>query len=756
MVADTGNYRVRVIAASTGVFYGEQMTAGDIYTVAGGNPKGLIGDSKPATAARLSLPYGGTVDAAGNLVIADPGDNRIRVIAESAGTFYGQTMTTGQIYTVAGTGIHGFSGEGHPATTAKINGADGVAVDAAGNLVLADTGNNRIRVVAATTGTFNGKQMTAGDIYTVAGTATAGYAGDGNLATRARLSAPVSVTTDAGGNLVIADSGNNVIRVVAGHNGTFYGVPMTAGDIYTVAGDGTAGYAGDGGPATSARLYYPQGVTVDSAGNLVIADTGNNVIRVAAGQDGTFYGVPMTAGDIYTVAGTGAQGFSGDGGPATTAGLAVPASVAVAAAGNLIIADYGDNRVRVVAGQDGTFYGVPMTAGDIYTIAGTGAQGFSGDGAPATGATLHYPQGVAVDGSGDVLVTDSGNNRVRMITGSNPAAAAARPAGAARPAAPRSRAAAPRPRAHAARAGDPATAGPYVTLLFSRTETGAADNCVPDNNGIAPLGTVVAPYLHSLGMTATGTLVTGITQATAPTCTHFGDSLASSWADAANLATNFRWSFVSHTATYPGQLGKLTPTQSYAETCGSAAILDGNGLPGGHGLIAYPGMQTAPVALQGGYGANCFAWGRTYNKSGTTPAANGTTPPYWQETEAVNGGACHVKGEPCYSVSSGANGHARYDEPSAIIARIQALQPGQWFTLQAYLLVTGSNPGYSQNTTRWDCTSPNPALHWTNDDERYCYSDWQQIVSAIAAMPSVTVTDPLTVGVAFGRPASYP
>src|SRR6516225_1254900 len=117
----------------------------------------------------------------------------------------------------------------------------------------------------------------------------------------------------------------------------------------------------------------------------------------------------MTAGDIYTVAGTGAQGFSGDGGPATAAGLTVPAGVAVDAAGNLVIADYGANRVRVVAADTGTYYGQPMTAGDIYTIGGTGAQGFSGDGGPATGATLHYPQGVTVDGSGDVLVTDSGN-----------------------------------------------------------------------------------------------------------------------------------------------------------------------------------------------------------------------------------------------------------------------------------------------------------------------------------------------------------
>jgi hypothetical protein len=430
--------------------------------------------------------------------------------------------------------------------------------------------------------------------------------------------------------------------------------------------------------------------------------------------------------------------------------------VAVDAAGNLVIADYGDNRVRVVAAGTGAYYGVSMTAGDIYTVAGTGAQGFSGDGGPAASATLHYPQGVTVDGSGDVLVTDSGNNRVRMITGSNPAAATARRAAAVGPAGPRARAAGPPTLAHAAQAGDPASAGPYVTLLFSRTETGAADNCVPDNSGIAPLDAVVAPYLRSLGMTGTGTLVAGITQATAPACTHFGDSLTASWADAASLADRFGWSFVSHTATYPGQLGKLTPTQSFAETCGSAVLLDGNGLPGGHGLIAYPGMQIAPLALQGGYGANCFAWGRTYNKSGTTPAANGSTPPFWQETEAVNGGACHVSTEPCYTVTSGANGHAHYDLPSTIVAKIQALKPGQWFTLQAYVLVTGSNPGYSQNATRWDCTSPNPALHWTNDDERYCYSDWQQIVNAIAAMPSLTVTDPLTVGVAFGRPASYP
>ena len=168
-------------------------------------------------------------------------------------------MTTGNIYTVAGTGIRGFSGDGHPATAAKLNGAAGVAVDAAGNLVLADTGSNRIRVVAGVTGTFYGQQMTTGNIYTVAGTGTAGYTGDGGPATSARLRAPVSVTMDANGNLVIADSGNNVIRVVAGQDGTFYGQPMTAGDVYTVAGTGTAGYTGDGGPGHQRHALLPAG-----------------------------------------------------------------------------------------------------------------------------------------------------------------------------------------------------------------------------------------------------------------------------------------------------------------------------------------------------------------------------------------------------------------------------------------------------------------------------------------------------------------
>ncbi len=221
---------------------------------------------------------------------------------------------------------------------------------------------------------------------------------------------------DGAGNLVIADTNNNRIRVVAGGTGTFYGQAMTAGDIYTVAGTGSAGFSGDGGPATSAELTLPQDVTVDGTGNLVIADTGNAAIRVVAARTGRFYGRHMTAGDIYTVAGTGSAGFSGDGGPAAGAELADPSGVAVDGSGNLLIADLLNFRIRVVAGTTGTFYGIAMTAEDIYTVAGDGTFGFSGDGGPATQAALSYPDAVAADGT-SVVFADQDTSRIRQVTG---------------------------------------------------------------------------------------------------------------------------------------------------------------------------------------------------------------------------------------------------------------------------------------------------------------------------------------------------
>jgi hypothetical protein len=424
-ITDFGNQRVRVVAASTGTFYGQPMTAGDIYTVAGTGKADFCCDGMPAATAEMNGPAAVATSRADGLAIADETDQRIRFVAAATGTFFGQPMTAGDIYTVAGDGKQGFLDSGIPATKAELRDPQGVAFDQAGNLLIADTQNNQIRAVAARTGTFYGQAMKAGDIYGVAGTGTRRFSGDGGPATGADLAIPTAVGMDRSGNLVIADTGNDRIRVVAASTGTFYGRAMTAGDIYTVAGDGTAGFSGDGGPATSAALFSPSGVTVDRDGNLVIADSVNERVRVVAEKTGTFYGQAMTAGDIYTVAGDGVYGFSGDGGPATSAEFQEPLGVAVDGAGNIVVADTqtslvpsetGNNRVRVVAVTTGTFYGLPMTAGDIYTVAGTGTPGFSGDGHAAIGAELDEPVGVGLDRAGNLLVADVGDGRVREIT----------------------------------------------------------------------------------------------------------------------------------------------------------------------------------------------------------------------------------------------------------------------------------------------------------------------------------------------------
>jgi trimeric autotransporter adhesin len=485
VIADNFDSRVRVVAATSGTFYAVAMTAGDIYTVAGNGTAAFAGDGGPATAAELYFPNATAVDGAGNLVIADYYNNQVRVIAATSGSFYGQAMTAGDIYTVAGTGSPTFSGDGGPATAASVPFPSSVAVDRSGNLVISEPYSDRVRVAAVKSGKFYNQAMTAGDIYTVAGNGLVfesgntgkavdaelatptdiavdgtgsgagnyalldyaqvrlvaassgtffgqamspgriygiagngrpGYTGDGGPATAARVGLPPGgVAFDGSGNLLLADSGNNRVRVIAAGSGTFYGQPMTLADIYTVAGDGTAGSGGDGGPAAAAELNGPEAVTVDGAGNLVISDTGNQRIRVVAATSGTFYGQAMTGGHIYTVAGTGSPGYSGDGGPATAAALRTPTSVTADTAGNLLIADSANNRVRAVAATSGSFYGQAMTAGDIYTVAGNGTYGFAGDGGPAASAELRGPLGVSVDGDGNLLISDTGNERVRLV-----------------------------------------------------------------------------------------------------------------------------------------------------------------------------------------------------------------------------------------------------------------------------------------------------------------------------------------------------
>jgi sugar lactone lactonase YvrE len=414
VVAQALAKRVRVVAASSGTFYGVPMIAGHIYAIAGNGSAWSSGAGGPALSAQL-VPGSVAAGDDGNLAIVTSlaghhtGAAQVMVMPASTGTFFGQAMTAGHVYLVAGDDNGGFSGDGGPALSAGLA-SEGAAFDAHGNLLIADTINNRIRVVAASTGTFYGQHMTAADIYTIAGDGTHGYAGDGGPAVAAEFSWPRAVAVDPAGNLVIADFGNQRVRVVAASTGTFYGQAMTAGDAYTIAGGGSG--TGNGGPGTGDAISA-YGVAVDALGNVVVADNFDDRIWVVAAHAGAFYGQAMTSGDIYTVAGDGTPGSSGDGGPATAAEID-SIGVAVDASGNLVICDL-QNRVRVVAASTGTFYGQAMTAGDIYTVAGDGQFGFSGDGGPATSAELDC-YALASDAAGIVLACEP-DGRVRMVTG---------------------------------------------------------------------------------------------------------------------------------------------------------------------------------------------------------------------------------------------------------------------------------------------------------------------------------------------------
>jgi secreted PhoX family phosphatase len=349
-------------------FNGTNLPSPVISTVAGTGIPGYSGDGGAAANAELNYPLGVAVDTSGHLFIADSDNGRIREVGAG-----------GMITTVAGNGRYGYSGDGGPATKAELSGPSGVAVDASGNLFIADASNYRIREVG-----------TNGMITTVAGNGTQGYSGDGGAATGAELSNPNSVAVDASGNLFIADQARNVIREV-GTNGI---ITTVAGYGYMIPISGNPeGYSGDGGAATNARLFSPWGVTLDASGNLFIADVGNGRIREV-----------RTDGIITTVAGNGTQGYSGDGGPATSAQLGYPSSVAVDASGNLFIADSGNAVIREVG-----------TNGIITTVAGNGNSGYSGDGGAATEAELAEPLGLAVDAFGNLFIADHNNSRIRKV-----------------------------------------------------------------------------------------------------------------------------------------------------------------------------------------------------------------------------------------------------------------------------------------------------------------------------------------------------
>ena len=276
-VSTPWNSVLQVIPARSGTLFGRTMTAGRLYDVAvRGGQQDVNGDAPLA------------FDRSGNLVVADaedgPSFNGVWLVAAAAGTFYGQKMTAGDTYAIAGVDGPGFSGDGGPARRAELNGPEGVTVDRHGNVIIADQGNNRVRVVAAESGSCYGVAMNAGDIYTVAGDGASVYGGDGGRARTTGVQ-PVAVAVDAAGNLIVSDASQRV-RVVAASTGTFYGQKMTVGDIYTIAGNGTAGFSGSGGPATRAEFSQVGGVAVDQRGNVIVTDTRNHVVWAIAAAHG--------------------------------------------------------------------------------------------------------------------------------------------------------------------------------------------------------------------------------------------------------------------------------------------------------------------------------------------------------------------------------------------------------------------------------------------------------------------------------------
>jgi hypothetical protein len=288
----------------------------------------------------------------------------------------------------------------------------------------------------------------------------------------------------------------------------------------------------------------------------------------------------------------------------------------------------------------------------------------------------------------------------------------------------------------------------FVELLFSRTEETAADNCVRDDTDIALLDTTVAPYLQSLGFSATGTIETGPTQQSSLFCTHYQSTLATSWDLAQELASTYGWTFVSHSSTYP-TTWPTDPGQQWDQTCGSAQVIDAHGLPGADAMFAWPHSYLNSTVLTQ-FVEPCFGTSRVF-RNAPTDVGTLSTPPYYQYAWQLLGG--------CLSATTGANrcgpvvidgGTLTYQDPQAVIDAIESLPPGRVLTLQVYLLVTGKSPAYTASKDQWDCTSSDPADHWSNDAERYCYSDFQEIMQALYDS-GITITQPLAVDAAFGR-----
>lgn len=465
-IADAGDNRIRVVnvGKTTITIAGVSIPAGDIQTVAGSenditgcpNSQTACGDGGPATSAHLNLPYGVALDSAGNIYIADTKDQKIRLV----------NATTGIITTFAGNGIGcsnpvSHCGDGKVPTSAELDLPQGIFVNTATppNVYIADTGDSRIRLVSSATGLISTVVNSAG---------TAGFSGDGGAAASAQLDSPGAIWVDSTGNYFISDSGNARIRVVnnqtsaitvggttiqpngdietiaGGGNGLGVGPPYSptsaqlalpwdvteyGGNLYivdqgnnrilevtsptsssaaitVVAGNGSAGWSGDGGQATLATLNGPSGIAFDGSGNMYIADSNNMVVREVNAVTHIISTVVGQAGvSCYPT-----TAACGDGGIATSATFAFPLNLAFDPSGNLYISDWQGYKIRKVVPSGGS-----IANGTISTIAGTGISGSKGNNGAATSANLNHPAGLVVDSSANVYISDQYNNEIRQV-----------------------------------------------------------------------------------------------------------------------------------------------------------------------------------------------------------------------------------------------------------------------------------------------------------------------------------------------------
>ncbi len=377
-------------------------------TGAGAGAAGFGGDGGPATEARLDAPGALARDPAGDLFIADAGNCRVREVAARAGASYGRSLRAGSIVTVVGGPCTGPRAAPEPSA---------LTLDPAGDLFVAFGSAGRVAELPARSGNELGTEVKAGRLAWVAGSGGNGFGGDGGPASRALLDHPSGLAVDPAGDLLISDSADCRLRLVAATDGTRFGVPVLRGHIYTVAGNGICGSAGDGGAAVDAQLWDPDAIAVDPAGDVIVADQGNRSIRELAAVAGTFYGVGIEANHLGTIVGQGTYSpYVADGLPALgqVSEMNSPSGLALGPGGNLYIADGAMHAIRLVPAETTTLLGRHVQAGDMYTVAGALPAGRSDQRTRWVQTPLAYPVGLVLSG-GRIIYSDRDGNVVREL-----------------------------------------------------------------------------------------------------------------------------------------------------------------------------------------------------------------------------------------------------------------------------------------------------------------------------------------------------